>query len=115
MKDLDFSSSSVVVGAVGKCESRGFCGICKRGGKVGGLTFPRRVFSTARRAVILFVACHHRVIVFSLVRLADIHHALSIRKVSQSTLWAVFQARCRCAAGHVTLSPWVIRFGLERL
>src|ERR1035437_2023676 len=37
----------VVVEAVGKCESRAFCGICKRGGKVGFLTFPPRVFSTA--------------------------------------------------------------------
>src|ERR1019366_4048909 len=37
----------VVVVAVGKCESRVVCGICKRGGKVVFLTFPPCVFSTA--------------------------------------------------------------------
>src|ERR1700739_1388321 len=50
----------VVVGAVGKWESRAFCGISKRGGKVGFWTFPPRVFSTARRAVIFSAARHHR-------------------------------------------------------
>src|ERR1035437_8761421 len=37
----------VVVVAVGKCESRVVCGICKRGGKVVFLTFPPCVFSPA--------------------------------------------------------------------
>src|ERR1700674_1515269 len=40
-------------------ESRGVCGISKRGGKVGFLTFPARVFSTARRADIFSAACDH--------------------------------------------------------
>jgi hypothetical protein len=39
--------------AVGKWESRGVCGISKPGGKVGFLTFPPGVFSTAPRAPIL--------------------------------------------------------------
>src|SRR5246127_4113894 len=40
-----------VAGAVGKWESRGVCGISKRGGKVGFMTFPARVFfhSPSRR------------------------------------------------------------------
>ena len=37
----------VVVEAVGKCESRAFCGICKCGEKVVFLTFPLHAFSTA--------------------------------------------------------------------
>src|SRR5260370_4640259 len=55
-----FSYSPVVVGAVGKWESRGVCGISKRSGKVGFLTFPFRGFSTARRAVLFSAARHHR-------------------------------------------------------
>jgi hypothetical protein len=37
----------VAVEAVGKCESRAVCGVCKRDKKVGFWTFPPRVFSTA--------------------------------------------------------------------
>ena len=39
--------SVVAVEAVGKCESRVVCGICKLGGKVCFWTFPLNVFSTA--------------------------------------------------------------------
>ena len=60
----------MVVGAVGKWESRGVCGISKRGGKVGFLTFPPRGFSTARRAAIFSAACH--VVFFSSSRQTDI-------------------------------------------
>src|ERR1039458_9197462 len=41
------SNTSAAVGAVGKWESRAFCGISKLGGKVFCWTFPRSVFSTA--------------------------------------------------------------------
>ena len=51
---------------MGKWESRGVCGISKRGGKVGFLTFPARGFSTARRAAIFSAAFH--VIFFSFTR-----------------------------------------------
>src|ERR1700745_1332974 len=56
-----FHSQPVVVGAVGKWESRGVCGISKRGGKVGFMTFPARGFSTARRAVIFSAAGYHAI------------------------------------------------------
>jgi len=46
--------------AVGKWECRGVCGISKRCGKVGFLTFPARVFSTDRRAAIFSAVCHPR-------------------------------------------------------
>src|SRR5258708_20799545 len=39
--------SAVAVEAVGKCESRGVCGICKVRGEVCFLTFPLNVFSTS--------------------------------------------------------------------
>src|SRR5258708_975589 len=39
--------SAVAVEAVGKCESRVVCGICKFRGKVCFWTFPLNVFSTA--------------------------------------------------------------------
>src|SRR5271169_5366780 len=45
-----FHSEPAAVGAVGKWESRALCGISKRGGKVGFLTFPPRGFSTALSA-----------------------------------------------------------------
>src|SRR5579864_4092791 len=40
--------------------SLGVCGISKRGGKVGFLTFPPRGFSIARRAVFFSAARPHR-------------------------------------------------------
>jgi len=43
----DSASNLAVAGAVDMWESRAWCGISKRGGKLGGLSFPPRVISTA--------------------------------------------------------------------
>src|SRR5258708_11568778 len=108
-----FSSSPVAAGGVGKWESRGVCGISKRGGKVGFLTFPPRGFSTARRAAIFSAACHHAIF-FSIARQADISCAISTGHFMDQ-----HDGRCPWLApgAHlaIVLPPRVIRLGRGRL